>query len=124
MTVSMLACCAQHFYGGGNMHCLASVYLHLWWCPANNRAAWCCRQKKRLLVSCPVAHYPATPGRRWYVAVCVIAAAAAAAAECLLQLQEFGCSAEHMQGGGGIYELRAKPDSAETDSLNVLETGD
>ncbi len=53
-----------------------------------------------LFVSCPVAHYPATPGRHWYVAVCVIAAAAAAAAECLLQLQELGFSSEHMQGGG------------------------
>ncbi len=52
-----------------------------------------------LFVSCPVAHDPATPGRHWYVAMCVMAAAATAAADCLLQPQELGCSAEHMQGG-------------------------
>ncbi|DBB09096.1 TPA: hypothetical protein ACH3X3_007709 [Trebouxia sp. C0006] len=34
-----------------------------------------------------------------------------------LDVQQSTC-----KGGGGIYELRAKPDSAETDSLNVLET--
>ena len=78
------------------MHCL----VYLWWCPANNQAAWCCREKKSLAIC--VMSSSSIPCYTWSSLVCGCvrhAAAAVAAAECLLQLQELGCSAEHMQGG-------------------------
>ncbi len=57
-----------------------------------------CKQSSSLVlhISCvtsPLAHYPATPCRHWYVAVCIIAAAA----EWMVQLQELGSPAEGCQ---------------------------